>query len=39
MPGPRTNAAFYAAPVEEFLTASDDEVYSPAPEQQSAWRL
>ena len=45
MPGPRTNAAFYAAPVEEFLTASEEEVYAPlasphgytlAPEQQSA---
>jgi len=48
MPGPRTNAAFYAAPVSEFLAASDDEVYAPlasphgytlAPEQLSAWRL
>ncbi|MFM8415367.1 MAG: hypothetical protein ACKOCX_11670, partial [Planctomycetota bacterium] len=48
MPGPRTNAAFYAAPVEEFLAASEEEVYAPlasphgytlAPEQQSAWRL
>jgi hypothetical protein len=48
MPGPRTNAAFYAAPVEAFLAASDEEVYAPlasphgytlAPEQQSAWRL
>ena len=29
MPGPRTNAAFYAAPVEEFLTASEKEVYAP----------
>ena len=29
MPGPRTNAAFYAAPVEEFLTASEEEVYAP----------
>ena len=48
MPGPRTNAAFYAAPVEKFLAASEEEVYAPlasphgytlAPEQQSAWRL
>ena len=48
MPGPRTNAAFYAAPVEAFLAASEEEVYAPlasphgytlAPEQQSAWRL
>ena len=48
MPGPRTNAAFYAASVEEFLAASEEEVYAPlasphgytlAPEQQSAWRL
>ena len=48
MSGPRANAAFYAAPVEEFLTASEEEVYAPlasphgytlAPEQQSAWRL
>ena len=48
MSGPRTNAAFYAAPVEEFLSASEEEVYAPlasphgytlAPEQQSAWRL
>ncbi|MBM4011768.1 MAG: DUF2075 domain-containing protein, partial [Planctomycetes bacterium] len=48
MSGPRTNAAFYAAPVEEFLTASEEQVYAPlasphgytlAPEQQSAWRL
>ena len=46
--GPRLNAAFYAAPVEEFLAASEEEVYAPlasphgytlAPEQQSAWRL
>jgi hypothetical protein len=46
MPGPRTNAAFYAAPVEEFLAASEEEVYAPlaapkgytlAPEQLSAW--
>ena len=29
MPGPRTKAAFYAAPVEEFLTASEEEVYAP----------
>ncbi|MFM9009662.1 MAG: hypothetical protein ACKON8_01970, partial [Planctomycetota bacterium] len=48
MSGPRTNAAFYAAPVEDFLAASEEEVYAPlasphgytlAPEQQSAWRL
>ena len=48
MSGPRTNAAFYAAPVEEFLAAREEEVYAPlasphgytlAPEQQSAWRL
>ncbi len=48
MPGPRLNAAFYAAPVSEFLAASDEEAYAPlasprgytlAPEQQSAWRL
>ena len=48
MSGPRTNAAFYAAPVSEFLAASDEEAYSPlasphgytlSPEQQSAWRL
>jgi hypothetical protein len=48
MPGPRTTAAFYAAPVEEFLAASEEEVYAPlasphgytlAPEQQSAGRL
>ena len=48
MSGPRTNAAFYAAPVSEFLAASDEEVYAPlasphgytlAPEQLSAWRL
>jgi len=47
-PGPRLNAAFYAAPVEEFLAASEEEVYAPlasphgytlASEQQSAWRL
>lgn len=48
MPGPRLNAAFYAAPVEEFLAASDEEAYAPlaapkgytlAPEQLSAWHL
>jgi hypothetical protein len=48
MSGPRLNAAYYAAPVEEFLRAADDEVYAPlasphgytlAPEQLSAWRL
>jgi hypothetical protein len=47
-PGPRQSAAFYAASVEAFLRASDDEVYAPlasphgytlAPEQLSAWRL
>jgi len=26
MSGPRVNAAFYAAPVEEFLAASEEEV-------------
>ena len=48
MSGPRLNAAYYAAPVEKFLRAADDEVYAPlasphgytlAPEQLSAWRL
>ena len=48
MSGPRTNAAFYAAPVSEFLAASNEEAYAPlaapkgytlAPEQLSAWRL
>jgi len=48
MSAPRTNAAFYAAPVADFLAASEEEVYAPlasphgytlAPEQQSAWRL
>jgi hypothetical protein len=48
MPGPRTNAAFYAAPVSEFLAASNEEAYAPlaapkgytlAPEQLSAWHL
>jgi len=48
MSGPRLNAAYYAAPVAEFLRAADDEVYAPlasphgytlAPEQLSAWRL
>ena len=29
MSGPRTNAAFYAAPVSEFLAASDEEAYAP----------
>ena len=47
MSGPRTNAAFYAAPVSEFLAASEEEVYAPlasphgytlAPEQQSRKR-
>ena len=45
---PRLNAAFYAAPVSEFLAASDEEAYAPlaaakgytlAPEQLSAWHL
>jgi hypothetical protein len=45
MSGPRLNAAFYAAPVSEFLAASDAEAYAPlaapkgytlAPEQLSA---
>ncbi|MEI7928178.1 MAG: hypothetical protein WCH40_06475 [Verrucomicrobiales bacterium] len=44
----RLNAAFYAAAVEGFLAASDEEAYAPlaaphgytlAPEQLSAWRL
>jgi hypothetical protein len=48
MPGPRLNAAFYAAPVEDFLAASNEEAYAPlaapkgytlAPEQLSAWHL
>ena len=48
MMGPRLNAAYYAAPVSEFLAASDEEVYAPlagpngftlVPEQLSAWRL
>ena len=48
MSGPRTNAAFYAAPVEEFLAASEEKVYAPlasphgytlAPEQLSEWHL
>ncbi len=48
MPGSRLNAAYYAAPVAEFLRAAESEVYAPlasphgytlAPEQQSAWRL
>jgi hypothetical protein len=47
-PAQRRNAAFYAAPVESFLAASDEEAYAPlaaphgytlAPEQLSAWRL
>ena len=47
-PTQRRNAAFYAAPVEAFLAASDEEAYAPlaaphgytlAPEQLSAWRL
>ena len=47
-PAQRRNAAFYAAPVEVFLAASDEEAYAPlaaphgytlAPEQLSAWRL
>ena len=45
MSGPGLNAAYYAGPVEEFLSASEDEIYAPlasphgytlAPEQQSA---
>jgi hypothetical protein len=48
MSGPRLNAAFYAAPVSEFLAASDEQTYAPlaapkgytlAPEQLSAWHL
>ena len=48
MSGPRTNAAFYAAPVSEFLAANDEQAYAPlaapkgytlAPEQLSAWHL
>jgi len=48
MSAPRLNAAFYAASVEAFLAASDEEAYAPlaaphghtlAPEQLSAWRL
>ncbi|MBU6223009.1 MAG: DUF2075 domain-containing protein [Planctomycetes bacterium] len=48
MSAPRLNAAFYAAPVSEFLAASDEEAYAPlaapkgytlAPEQLSAWHL
>ena len=48
MSGPRLNAAFYAAPVSEFLAASNAEAYAPlaapkgytlAPEQLSAWHL
>jgi hypothetical protein len=47
-PTQRRNAAFYAAPVDAFLAASDEEAYAPlaaphgytlAPEQLSAWRL
>jgi hypothetical protein len=47
-PSQRGNAAFYAAPVDAFLAASDAEAYAPlaaphgytlAPEQLSAWRL
>ena len=29
MSGPRTNAAFYAAPVSEFLAANDEQAYAP----------
>ena len=29
MPGPRLNAAYYAAPVAEFLRAAESEVYAP----------
>jgi hypothetical protein len=48
MPGPRLNAAFYAAPVSDFLATSNEEAYAPlaapkgytlAPEQLSAWHL
>jgi hypothetical protein len=48
MSGPRLNAAYYAAPVSEFLAASDEDAYAPltapkgytlAPEQLSAWHL
>ena len=48
MLGPRLNAASYAAPVSDFLAASDEAVYAPlagphgftlVPEQLSAWRL
>ena len=48
MSGPRLNAAFYAAPVSEFLAASNAEAYAPlaapkgytlAPEQLSSWHL
>jgi hypothetical protein len=48
MSAPRLNAAFYAAPVSEFLAASDEEAYAPlaapkgytlAPEQLSAWHV
>ena len=48
MSGARLNAAFYAAPVSEFLAASNAEAYAPlaapkgytlAPEQLSAWHL
>jgi hypothetical protein len=48
MSGPRLNAAYYAAPVAEFLRAAESEAYAPlaapkgytlAPEQLSAWRL
>ncbi len=44
----RINAAFYAALVEEFVSASEEDLYAPfasphgyplAPEKQSAWRL
>ena len=47
-PAQRRNSVFYAAPVEAFLAASDEEAYAPlaaphgytlAPEQLSAWRL
>jgi len=45
---PRTNAAFFASPVDAFLAASDEDIYAPlaapkgytlAPEQLSAWHL
>ena len=40
MSAPRINAAFYAAPVEAFLAASDEEAYAPlaAPHERNAKR-